>query len=784
MPIPTASNYPEELDSNDNLYLVHDALRVRLAEDYEPGDTSISIQGDEEVIAKFPPTGLITLTEQCSHIDERAISFYYGSRTESTFDDLILLTEFTDVSKPKIITNVTQNVMAQHHNALKDALIAVQTFVGVDGTTDTAPLGETLEGRLNFLKKLILTPKAWFTMDQRIGLVPLCVTFTDQSFRLGDGEVIYIWNFGDGSTQTISTCVSTISGISCSFSVISMTPSVTISTISAVPDNASNVLVRDLDGGSIRKCYQEPGLYDVTLSVINQYGVDVVKFDRIINARIEAPDLAIVNYVPRSSQNVTGGTPIGGPYTTTPPKIRSVANTFIDLEIPDGVNPSTGRTYAGELVDSFDFPIDPIIEYTWSLGDDLDHSNLKTTRASYSVGGLYDMELRVDTRFGAYRITQYDEAIDIVESQNLWLFNFATQTSVDGGTVRAYEFGLLSETFKILGNQTLTVNRSNEFLDYLSDTDVYHSSAEERAKNEFSRNVFFTKQGTVTSGNAGNSLLFYASGGSVIAAQSILVNEYNGFNDTYASAASITNRPWNWFAFSSEEDVYIMLGSGEGDTPLDSNLAKAEKVQFDISMLTYFVTMIDSSNFTNGADELLDMPSAYVDGIPTNGYFASYRTAWMGNTGYLLRNSAVNEFYRLADFYQTEGTLVQPFVTMTKLPDVAGSAKLEGQLVPMYNGVFLFGNTGEIAAWNTTSSNWEVGRVNSASVSFRSLQDAEVSGFDSRSNTLLAASDGDRAAYLSYDYSTNVFIKYNGTDQTFTSAGARPSGTQFAMSIY
>jgi hypothetical protein len=57
-------------------------------------------------------------------------------------------------------------------------------------------------------------------------------------------------------------------------------------------------------------------------------------------------------------------------------------------------------------------------------------------------------------------------------------------------------------------------------------------------------------------------------------------------------------------------------------------------------------------------------------------------------------------------------------------------------------------------------------------------------GFDKQSHTLLAASDGDRTAYLSYDYSPNAFIKFNGQDITFTIVTARPIGEQFVMGIY
>jgi hypothetical protein len=96
----------------------------------------------------------------------------------------------------------------------------------------------------------------------------------------------------------------------------------------------------------------------------------------------------------------------------------------------------------------------------------------------------------------------------------------------------------------------------------------------------------------------------------------------------------------------------------------------------------------------------------------------------------------------------------------------------------------MFNNSGEICAWNDTSLTWEVGRVSSSSLSFRSVQDTSSSNFDDRSNTLLAASDGDRAVYLSYDYSDKAFVKFNGTDLTFSAPRVRPFKKQFKMGIY
>ena len=115
---------------------------------------------------------------------------------------------------------------------------------------------------------------------------------------------------------------------------------------------------------------------------------------------------------------------------------------------------------------------------------------------------------------------------------------------------------------------------------------------------------------------------------------------------------------------------------------------------------------------------------------------------------------------------------------------MSGSLKTEGQLVPLNSGIFFFNNSGNISAYNTTSNTWETGTSGSGGSTFRSLQDDTVSGFDIIDNTLLAASDGQHVAYLSYDYSINAFIKFNSIDMTFNRLISRPTGVQWLMGIY
>jgi hypothetical protein len=140
MTLPSAINFPVGFDSDSNLYAVHDSLRVFLTDDYNPGDKSIQVAGDTATLNRFPPVGIITLVDQCSDPELRAISFYYKSRTTFTFDELEILSGFTDNVKHKDITNVVQNVMAEHHNSIKDAVVAIQKFAGIKGTIASKPL--------------------------------------------------------------------------------------------------------------------------------------------------------------------------------------------------------------------------------------------------------------------------------------------------------------------------------------------------------------------------------------------------------------------------------------------------------------------------------------------------------------------------------------------------------------------------------------------------------------------------------------------------------------------
>ena len=180
------------------------------------------------------------------------------------------------------------------------------------------------------------------------------------------------------------------------------------------------------------------------------------------------------------------------------------------------------------------------------------------------------------------------------------------------------------------------------------------------------------------------------------------------------------------------------------------------------------------SNFINGADELKDLP----DSRP-----ATYRTTSQSNTGYIARNDAgPGAFFRIRSFYKTEGPLTDRVQDIRKLIDIPGNARTELELVPLTAGIFVFNNSGEIARYNPTTNVWNTGGPGVGSAAFRDLQDSTVEDFSLTNQPLRAVSDGDRRAYLSYDYSANAFIKFNEVDLTFSALTARPtSNEQYTM---
>jgi PKD repeat protein len=859
------SNYPENFDTNKNLYEVHDYLRVYLAEDYTPGDSKIYVYGTEEAISRFPDQsrggGILTLTDQCEEIKQRATSFYYTTKTITSsttayFSGLNILSGFEDVKKYKDITNITQNVMAEHHNSLKDAVINIEKFAGVKGERAIKPLEGTIEQRTNYLRYLVLAPKAWFSVDKRIGLKPITVSFTDLSFRLGtDGtskSTEHKWNFNYGSNnyfaykkyfnfKTLGTgeVLTTVSieitetffpetyvlqkstddwetyidvGNSDSFDI----------TYSSTRNNPKyRLLIGDggdviggltvylnLDQDKLVYTYENSGFNDASLTVTNDFGSDTCVLKNIVNVRDFCPSEAEIEFAPGETQTYLGQEiVIDGCDSDSCIKnnrlyrITSPINTYVAISIAAD---DVGVLKNGQNSS------DPINSYTWGINDDLAHLNQSYTTAAFSVGGIYDVVLRTDTYSGNYRITNFKSSIDVIENSNLWLW-----TKGRSSEIISHEFGLISETFKTLN----TPFDINPYFDssFLGDVDIesgcdcgtkccdscYSYSEKCRTIREFERNNGFAKMDNYGSGDKNSSgLIFWATGrgdSDPVSDERIFFQKYSAFYDVYSAyylGGSSISRQWGWAGLSSGDNLYFILGNkgvgistcGNKDcsNPAVTSMSN-ETHQIDTSIISasisnhsYSRCCLNSNSFKNGAEDIKNYT------LPSDSY-SFQRSTWRDGSGYVLQNSGEGKFFRLKSFYKTSGTTSNPISEIKKINDLSGPTKTEGQLVNLSSAIFLFNNSGAISVFNSTTGVWSTGGPGVGSTAFKSLQDPTVTGFDDLNQTLFATSDEDHNVYISYDYSTKSFIKFNDIDLTFRYLGGRPGGEgekQWLSTIY
>jgi PKD repeat protein len=688
----TQSNFPNALDNDANLFLVRDALKLTLAYDYYPGQQILYVDGPKSTFDKFPETGTVTLSDQVSDRNHRAISFYYGGKSKMMFTDIVLISG-KDCYKPKIETTVSQHVMAIHRNALKEAILSIEHFLGAKKTNDAEPLGSTIIGRLNYLRRIIFSPKAWFTASSNVGIAPSVIAFTAEAASADGGNATYEWDFGDGSKQT--------------------TPE-----------------------PQIRKTYNKPGIHDVTLKITNDFGSDTVNFPKMVKVKAQSPVRAAIEFIA-----------LPGQMLSEKGILRTPVNQPVTAKVKEGRH--ANKTFAGEMLNEEGKAVDPIVKYTWNLSDDLSHNNDHTTRAVYSVGGVYDLNLRTDTEYGSYRITNIEKCIDVVEDVNLWLWTFAAHNNVE-----VSEFGLFCETFKTKPATRLNLYANSSFLG-------------NDAIKEFKRNNGFGKRND-TSGKGGTCLICWATGrspGEPSSAEKIGIREYNGFADVYTAHPAIY-RPWNWAMLASDTNFYFAFGQNEGIKN------KQLKTTLNFANLSSTHEPLVFANYKGNAQELM-----------VNEPFSIYRTAWKGDTGYILR-SKQGEFVNLRSFYKTEGTIGDPLRVFSKLPDMQGLNKTEGQLVALSRGIYCFDNSGAISIYNDNTESWEVSDTSAIVNSFRALQDHKATGHDKESNTLVATSDSYDKAYLSFDYSPNAFLKFNETDLSFHTLGHRPEKEQWMMRIY
>lgn len=183
------SLFPEAIDNYESLYFATNNAETTLSQSLLYGSNIIIVNDTKN----FPEKGLIRVNLQEKFAAEQEY-IYYDEKTDTTFKNLIRGFGGSRQQSWPINSQITGGVFADHHNALKDAVIQSQTYLGVENT----PAGGSLNFTLQQLENRFYSPQPIFRSYPRSGRLPLTVKFQNFSSIVGTK---YFWDFGDGSTS-------------------------------------------------------------------------------------------------------------------------------------------------------------------------------------------------------------------------------------------------------------------------------------------------------------------------------------------------------------------------------------------------------------------------------------------------------------------------------------------------------------------------------------------------------------------------------------------------------
>lgn len=184
------SVFPEALDDYETLYRATNNAKIPLRQTLTYNGRRIIV----EDTSLFPANGILRIGPDIG-VPGQFEMVYYGKKTANTFEDIIR--GFAG-SKQNYWTSgnnyVSNAVFAEHHNAIKDALIKMQIKEGLRDFPDA----DSLNGILKAQEVRFLSPKPQFRAFPIKGPPTLKVRF--QNFSTGH-IIRYLWDFGDGGTS-------------------------------------------------------------------------------------------------------------------------------------------------------------------------------------------------------------------------------------------------------------------------------------------------------------------------------------------------------------------------------------------------------------------------------------------------------------------------------------------------------------------------------------------------------------------------------------------------------
>lgn len=184
------SLYPQALDTKNQLYQATNNTITTLKQSLTYAGKYVITQDNSQ----FPDNGILRIGPPPGQSGVAEMIYYEAKTNNGLFKDIIRGFAGSRQNQWPAGSVVTNAVFAEHHNAVKDAIIQIENNLGTIVNPTIGSLNEILKTQ----ESKFLSPKALFRAYPTKGPSPLKVRF--QNFSTGP-IVRSLWDFGDGTTS-------------------------------------------------------------------------------------------------------------------------------------------------------------------------------------------------------------------------------------------------------------------------------------------------------------------------------------------------------------------------------------------------------------------------------------------------------------------------------------------------------------------------------------------------------------------------------------------------------
>lgn len=183
------SLYPQAKDTKSSLYEAKNVAVTTLRQSMTFNSKFVIVDDT----SAFPANGILQIGKKPGEPGAGEL-VWYNTKTTTVFKDLIRGFAGSRQGYWPSGATVTSGVMAEHHNAVKDAILKIERNLGLKDF----PNANSINGILKAQENRFLAPKPIFRAYPTKGSPHLKVRF--QNFTTGS-PVRFLWDFGDGTTS-------------------------------------------------------------------------------------------------------------------------------------------------------------------------------------------------------------------------------------------------------------------------------------------------------------------------------------------------------------------------------------------------------------------------------------------------------------------------------------------------------------------------------------------------------------------------------------------------------